>query len=166
MNSTFKSDELVLQASGLLQSNKLVDDSVERQNCSPRFRTSIITVTNVDWARIQFFLADHFEKIHLETVECRRKNNEDVPKMKLYCAISPLRIFFGRVLSPLSTSAKRPREFRRSTILAAYSFCYPFCQNCWKNLRSESYAHKEQQQELRRLDVEKARKAIFRQSAR
>ncbi len=47
----------------------------------------------------------------------------DTPKMKLYWAISPLRIFLGKVLSLLSTSAKRPREFRCTVIPAAYSFC-------------------------------------------
>jgi hypothetical protein len=46
-----------------------------------------------------------------------------LPRIKLYCAISPLRIFFGRVSAPLSTSAKRPRSVRRVAISWAYSFC-------------------------------------------
>ena len=60
--------------------------------------------------------------------------------MKL-CAISPLRIFFGMVLSPLSTSAKRPREFRRSTISAAYSFCYVVSSEWPKEFKSKKLTH-------------------------
>ena len=58
-------------------------------------------------------------------MSCRTMQYKEAlsPKMKLYCAISPLRIFFGRVSAPLSTSAKNPRSVRRAAISWAYSFC-------------------------------------------
>ena len=43
--------------------------------------------------------------------------------MKLYCAISPLRIFFCRVLSLLSTSAYKLAFESVSATSDAYSFC-------------------------------------------
>ena len=43
--------------------------------------------------------------------------------MKLYCAISPLRIFFGSVFSPLSTSTYRPSLVSLSATSDAYSLC-------------------------------------------
>lgn len=51
-----------------------------------------------------------------------KRHTQDLPRMKLYCAISPLRIFFERVFSPLSTSAYRPRLERRAATSDAYSF--------------------------------------------
>jgi hypothetical protein len=41
--------------------------------------------------------------------------------MKLYCAISPFRIFLGRVSDPLSTSAKRPLSDNLVATSDAYS---------------------------------------------
>ena len=43
--------------------------------------------------------------------------------MKLYCAISPLRIFFGSVFSPLSTSTNSPSFVSFSATSDAYSLC-------------------------------------------
>jgi len=62
----------------------------------------------------------------------------DVPKRKLYCAISPFLIFLGSVSAPLSTSAKRPLSDSFVAISDAYSFYMIFCNSGWRDMR-ETY---------------------------
>lgn len=56
---TSKLDKFVLQGSGLLQSDELVHNSIKRQDRCPPFRTCVVTIANIDWASVQFFLANN-----------------------------------------------------------------------------------------------------------
>jgi hypothetical protein len=56
-----------------------------------------------------------------------------LPRMKLYCAISPLRIFLGSVSGLWSTSTKKPRSVKCSCTSDAYSYCSCDQQGCGGN---------------------------------
>ena len=88
--------------------------------------TAVIASTNV--MLCYFFFVQSFGRPfitwrHVSASKSDEREDRNAPRMKLYCATSPFRIFFGSVLSPLSTSAYSPSSANLPAISAAYSFC-------------------------------------------